>query len=277
MNEQIKYSLTKFNKFSVDRQIRKIIHLTFEIEKNWIKKNTRKELLLELKKLISFVKSTDNMIIRIKNMLETTDIEKIAIRDFKNYVVPLQQKYHHDLTDKNLIIFKKDFSRKEVRKFPLYIVLDNLRSAFNVGSIFRTAECFGVTKIFCCGYTLTPNSSKLANTAMGTEKLIDWEYVKKTEAAIKILRENIIKIYALELTSQSKDINNFNFNSPVALILGNEALGISEKILDMCDDILFIPLFGNKNSLNVNVAMGIATQKIVSKWEKEKINIQYDI
>jgi tRNA G18 (ribose-2'-O)-methylase SpoU len=150
----------------------------------------------------------------------------------------------------------------------LFLVLHDIRSAYNVGAIFRTADGAGVSKIYLSGYTpCPPNRNKLhktqANkmiekTALGAEKNIPWEKCDDLEKLLEKLRSNKIKIVALEKTKNSIDIKNFKISFPVALILGNEVDGVSKSILKKCDAIVSIPMRGKKESLNVSVAAGIA-------------------
>ncbi len=157
-----------------------------------------------------------------------------------------------------------------MKKKEIYIVLDNIRSRENVGSIFRTADGAGVTKIYLCGITPTPKnvefrilnleSDKIAKTALGAEKWVLWEYYRQTSrclSELKIKNENL-KIIGLEKTKNSQSIFSFKPKFPVALVVGNEVKGLSTVILKKCDKIVAIPMYGKKESLNVAVAAGIA-------------------
>lgn len=150
----------------------------------------------------------------------------------------------------------------------LYIILHNIRSAYNVGSIFRTADGMGAGKIFLTGYTPAPHDGKklhwskgekmIAKTALGAEKNIPWEKVKNISRLIKKLRKEKIEIIAVEQADGGVDYRKFRPRFPLALILGNEVRGINKKILKQCGAIIEIPMRGKKNSLNVAVALGIA-------------------
>lgn len=256
------FSEKKFKSLDFEHQIIKILKLIEEIEKTWHETETHLFLLNELKKLFSFIGKKDVTLTQMEKFLETS---QISLREFDKYASSIVLKFSAQKGESHFVIYNKDFSRNEVKKFPVYLVLDNLRSSFNVGAIFRTAECFGISKIYCCGYTPLPDSGKLAKSAMGTEKLIDWEHFENTEDAIFNIRKKNIPIYGLELTSKSIDINKFNPDKFFALILGNEALGISESILTLCDKVLYIPLYGNKNSLNVTSAAAVAINELIKK------------
>jgi 23S rRNA (guanosine2251-2'-O)-methyltransferase len=144
----------------------------------------------------------------------------------------------------------------------LILVLYNIRSRENVGSIFRTADAAGVSKIYLCGITPMPPHEKISKTALGAEEFIPWEYCKQSWRLLAKLKKGGINIVALEQTKESKDIFKFNPKFPLALVLGNEVRGLSPKILKYCDDVVHIPMYGRKESLNVAVATGIALYAI---------------
>ena len=155
----------------------------------------------------------------------------------------------------------------------LYLILDNIRSAYNVGAIFRTADGAGVKKIYLCGYSAAPAGKNknyktqaekmIEKTALGAQSLISWEKVEKIEELIKKLKKEKINIVALEQSKKSICLKKYKSKFPMALILGNEVEGISENILKKCDESVFIPMRGQKESLNVSVAAGIAAYKIL--------------
>jgi 23S rRNA (guanosine2251-2'-O)-methyltransferase len=154
-------------------------------------------------------------------------------------------------------------------KKELAIIAHNIRSAQNVGAIFRSAECLGAEKIYLTGYSPRPFSEDkdayikqgqklLAKTALGAEKIVLWEKIKDIGSLIKKLKKDKFQIIALELDKKAEDIKFFEPKFPCALILGNEVRGIDRKILKKCDRIVYIPMKGKKESLNVSVAGGIA-------------------
>lgn len=149
---------------------------------------------------------------------------------------------------------------KKVEKIPLVIVLDNLRSAYNVGSIFRTADAFRVEKLLLCGITAIPPSVEIHKTALGAEESILWKYYDSTLQAVEALKEENITIISLEQAESSYNIQNFLFEKgkKYAIVLGNEVKGVNQKVLDKSEYCLEIPQFGTKHSLNVSIAAGIA-------------------
>lgn len=147
-------------------------------------------------------------------------------------------------------------------KNKLYVVLDNIRSRENVGSIFRTADAAGVSKIYLCGITPIPPHEKISKTALGAEKWIPWEYYKQTWRLLEKLKKDKINIIALEKTKESINLFNFKPKFPLVLVVGNEVKGLSSKILKYCDKKIFIPMHGRKESLNVSVVFGVAVYNL---------------
>lgn len=138
-----------------------------------------------------------------------------------------------------------------------YLILPNIRSRYNVGSIFRTADIFGIDKIFLTGYTPAPPHSRISKVALGAEKTVPWEKHKQTGRLINNLKRNGIKIVAAEATKNSQDYRKWKPKEPLALVLGNEVEGLPRSILTKADQIIYIPMRGQKESLNVSVAAGI--------------------
>jgi 23S rRNA (guanosine2251-2'-O)-methyltransferase len=164
------------------------------------------------------------------------------------------------------------YQYKETAKKPVCVVLDNVRSMNNVGSIFRTSDGFGIEKIWLCGITATPPHRDIHKTALGAEDSMDWEYVKQTiDACIKLKAEGY-KLIAIEQAEGSKKLNEFSLGwSPdqpkekYAIIMGNEVDGVSEEVLNLCDACIEIPQFGTKHSFNVSVCAGIVLWELVGK------------
>lgn len=143
----------------------------------------------------------------------------------------------------------------------VHVLLDNIRSLYNVGSIFRTAEALGVTKLHLCGMTATPENPRLAKTALGAETLVDWEQHNNGLWAARSLREQGFELWSIEGGERSESL--FETGIPdgarkIALVIGNELAGVDPEILALSDRVLYIPMLGEKESLNLTVAFGIA-------------------
>lgn len=158
-----------------------------------------------------------------------------------------------------------------MKKEEKIVVLDNIRSVFNVGSIFRTSDALGVTKIFLCGCTPTPidrfgrERKDLAKVALGAEKSIEWEYRENTVELLKELKKEKKYIIAIEQDKKSVDYKKIKVKYPSVIVMGPEVGGMSKEVLNECDVIAEIPMVGDKESLNVSVAFGIAGYGI---WDK---------
>ncbi len=145
-----------------------------------------------------------------------------------------------------------------------YVICDNIRSLENIGSIFRTSDALGVAKIYLCGISGKPPHHKISKTALGAEETVSFEYCKQIGRLIDKLKRDKIEIVALEQAENAISYKKFNSEFPLALILGNEVKGISKKILQKSDKIIFLPMRGKKESLNVSVAFGVAGYYIVN-------------
>jgi len=158
-------------------------------------------------------------------------------------------------------------NHKKSQKNSIYVILDNIRSAQNVGSFFRTCDAFNVEKIFICGITSTPPNKEILKTALGSTESVDWEYFERTEDCITLLKNNNCTINSIEQTVNSIKLNNYapELNTKMALIFGNEVDGVSQTVIDLSHNTIEIPQFGTKHSLNVSVAAGIIIWDIVSK------------
>jgi 23S rRNA (guanosine2251-2'-O)-methyltransferase len=153
-------------------------------------------------------------------------------------------------------------------KNPLYVILDNLRSAFNVGAIFRTCDALRVSGLFLCGYTAFPPHVKLAKTSLGTVDYVPWRHFEAAVDAVRYLQSINVPVWAAETTSKSKNFYSAAYPARLGLVFGNEALGVDKTVLELCDDIIEIPLFGFKNSLNVATACGILGFRAVEEMKK---------
>ena len=151
---------------------------------------------------------------------------------------------------------------------PVTVILDNLRSAFNVGSIVRTADCARLEKVIFCGITAHPPNPKVIKTSMGTLDYVSSEYVSSTVEAVERCRKKDRKVICLEVTDVSKPYHRIEYPRPLCLVVGNEALGVSREVLEMADEIVEIPMWGFKNSVNVAVAFGIVAFEAVRQFQQ---------
>ena len=149
-------------------------------------------------------------------------------------------------------------------KHPLYLMLHNIRSMWNVGAMFRTADAAGIEKMILSGYTATPPRKEIDKTALGAQETVIWEYHSDPLEALAQLKQKGVRICGLEIASGSRSYTTVNPDDfPLCLVVGNEVDGLENDVLNLCDDVLEIPQYGTKHSLNVAVATGIAIFELV--------------
>lgn len=156
---------------------------------------------------------------------------------------------------------------KNSKKTPVIIILDDIRSLNNIGSVFRTADAFLIEKIYLCGITATPPNKEIHKTALGATETVDWEYKENVLEVIQILRDDNVTVLAIEQVEDSVFLNNFKLdkNKKYAFIFGNEVFGVSQNAISICDGTVEIPQLGTKHSLNIAVSAGIVIWDIFNK------------
>jgi len=156
---------------------------------------------------------------------------------------------------------------KEAKKTPLILVLDNIRSLNNIGSVFRTADAFLIEKIYLCGITATPPHKDIHKTALGATENVAWEYVENTLDVVQKLQNEKVSVWVIEQTEKAILLDAFQpkKNSKHAFILGNEVRGVAQEVVNACGQALEIPQFGTKHSLNISVATGVVVWDYFTK------------
>jgi tRNA G18 (ribose-2'-O)-methylase SpoU len=160
---------------------------------------------------------------------------------------------------------------KQSPKIPIIIVLDNIRSLHNIGSVFRTADAFRLEAIYLCGITGTPPNKEIHKTALGATDSVAWQYFNQTEEAITLLKKDNFTIYAIEQAEGSISLDEITtpISGKIGLIFGNEINGVGEEIMKNIDGCIEIPQFGTKHSLNVSVSAGIVIWEFFQKLYKQ--------
>lgn len=153
-------------------------------------------------------------------------------------------------------------------RIPVYGVLDCLRSAHNVGSIFRTCDGVSASGLLICGYSPTPPHRHLAKTALGAVDTVPWQSFETVQQAIENLHVQQVQVLALEKTEDSVSLYDFPLKFPLALVCGNEAEGLSPEVCSQCDATVHLPMYGHKNSLNVSVAFGAAAYEVLRRFRQ---------
>lgn len=154
---------------------------------------------------------------------------------------------------------------KDAEKIPVIAVLENIRSAYNVGSVFRSADAFLIESIYITGYTAKPPHKEIAKTALGAQDTVEWKYFENSKIAIDNLKKNNFKIFAVEQVANSISLEKFsemNFHK-VAFVFGNEVSGVEQQTISLCNGSIEIPQFGMKHSLNISVAAGIVLWEMI--------------
>lgn len=166
-----------------------------------------------------------------------------------------------ELDRKNIAEFK------EAQKTPIIVVLDDIRSLHNIGSVFRTSDAFLIEKIYLCGITAVPPNKEIHKTALGATETVTWEYAEDVLEVIAKLKEEKTKVYAIEQTEKAIMLNDFAItaNEKYALIFGNEVKGVSQKAINLSDGVIEIPQLGSKHSLNISVSAGIVIWDLFQK------------
>ena len=161
---------------------------------------------------------------------------------------------------------------KKAEKNPLIIILDNVRSLHNIGAVFRTADAFLIEKIYLCGITAKPPHKDIRKTALGATQTVDWEYFENTMDLIKKLKNQPIDIIAIEQTEDAVSLADYQpvNNRKTAFIFGNEVKGVRQEVVDQCDQVIEIPQFGTKHSLNISVSAGICIWDYYFKFSSKQ-------
>ena len=156
---------------------------------------------------------------------------------------------------------------KEAEKTPVIIILDDIRSLHNIGSVFRTADAFLIEKIYLCGITAIPPHKEIHKTALGATETVAWEYQKDVTDVIRNLKKENRKVFAIEQVENAVFLQNFKVEKTerYALVFGNEVYGVSQKAIELCDGAIEIPQIGTKHSLNISVSAGIVVWDLFQK------------
>lgn len=156
---------------------------------------------------------------------------------------------------------------KKIKRQPIYIICDNVLDTYNVGAIFRLADAVAAEKVYLCGQTETPPNHKIKKASVSTWKWIKWQQLPSANEAIAKLkaRNPKLKTYVIEQHARSQRFDQVKYELPLALVVGNETYGVSPEVLEMCDTLVELPMFGINKSLNVMVSLGIVLYKVVEK------------
>jgi len=156
--------------------------------------------------------------------------------------------------------------------FPIYAILENVRSLYNVGAIFRTSDGASLNKLFLCGITSCPPRPEISKTALGAEKSVKWEYQEEASSVIADLKKKGITIVGVEIADGAENYFDADISFPACFVFGHETEGVSQEVLKMCDKKVFVPMYGKKESLNVEAAFSTVIYEMVRKYLNQKKN-----
>lgn len=158
---------------------------------------------------------------------------------------------------------------KQAEKTPIIIILDDIRSLHNIGSVFRTSDAFLIEKIYLCGITATPPNKEIHKTALGATETVAWEYQKDVLSVIEKLKNENVEVFAIEQVENAVFLQNFEIDKTkkYALVFGNEVYGVNQKAIEICNGTIEIPQLGTKHSLNISVSAGIVVWDLFQKMK----------
>ncbi|MCB5264969.1 MAG: RNA methyltransferase [Candidatus Cloacimonetes bacterium] len=256
-----RYSPEKFQNFSFDAQIKALNKLLTELESELANPISRQSLIQQLQELYPLCKKA--LPPRMDSLIRDLPTDPFRLlralaqyqgdKTFKDSQIQLKTGDGNARPDPDAL----------KRAAQITVIADNLRSVFNVGSLFRIAECLSIGKLILCGISPTPQHPNMAKTALGTSERVPFSYRESTIDAVMELKNAGHRIYALETAEPSQSVYKTEFDLPLALVVGNEALGIDPQVLSLCDEIVYLPVLGWKNSLNVSVAASVALYQIM--------------
>lgn len=252
------------------KKIEKAYQLFRQIEKDFPEKGLHSADFQTLKSILESLKEEKDVDLQRLYAIYFKLTPDLSLQEFCNWMIPLERYLKKDLKDEDFLVFNKDHqNRKEQHKtLPLIIILDHVRSSFNVGSIFRTSEAFNLQKIYLVGYTPDPSNAKTNKTTLGAHEFIPWESVARMQPLIEKLKSEGYQIIAAETTSHAIPLSAPLAQEKIAFIFGNERFGLDPEVISLCDETRILPLAGYKNSLNIANCASIFIYEYAQQWGK---------
>lgn len=255
------------------KTLEEIYQLFTGLEKDSADGGFDSQLLEELINLIAQLEKSEDPILQKLSQYKNSLKPEMTLKHFTTIAVPFERYLKKSIADDDFLVSVTDRDHLVTPRVPLHFILDNMRSAFNVGSIFRTADTLGAQKIWLTGYTPTPHQLQVDKAALGATFVVDWQQTKFQECIHELVNKGF-HIVALETSSKAVDIStDFPLNKPTAFIIGNERFGLDKDQLSLATEIRKIPTFGVKNSLNAAVAAAIAGYE----WRKQFNELQHQV
>ncbi len=259
------------------KRLQKILEVGHRLEKIWQSPNANDATQLDRvsAEQESSLSALKTLIAKLEIDAESADLKRLAFharnltqamsaKHLAGILVPFERLHGKALRDDEFMIDEGDRKDAVASIGPLRVIAHNLRSAFNVGSLLRTAECFGIEDVILAGYTPTPEETKTAKTSLGAQDSVTWSS-HTVEDALELVKKGGYELVALETVASAIPLSDFVWPEKAALLLGNERFGLDDSVLKQAQHFVRIPLFGKKNSLNVGIAAGIA----ISDWREK--------
>ena len=266
------YAQEKFKTLSVKRQAQVLLDCLHLIDEKWSDLEQKYFLLQSLNRYLDCIDWLEAPVewkplrnIRGKIL---SDLHKRQVLDM---VVPLERFLELTIKDEHIlpVTTLDQILGAERKTLPIYFVLDHLRSGFNVGSLFRTADCLGVSHIYLVGYTPTPVDKQVQKAAMGAEAWIPYSQHDTLSEVVEILRSQNVQVLALETSDHAHNFESLSFVEPTALVVGNERFGLSQKTLESVDKCVYLPMQGLKNSMNVANLLSVVTYEVARQMRTQ--------
>jgi tRNA G18 (ribose-2'-O)-methylase SpoU len=259
----------KIERLSEQRAVQLVLERFHEIENAWNDRDRRLRLLSDLRLFLTSLKDAQVLADPSLSGLDTHIKEDMDLTLLWSLVVPFEREHSiARITDESFLPRTDDrTTKRDLRAMPVAVVLENIRSAFNIGGIFRTAECAGIEEIVLCGYSATPQTESVTRSAMGCEKKVPWSQHRQTSSAISRMKKANRTVIALETLEEARTYHETDLAFPCAVLLGNERFGLNRATLAEADTVAKIPTYGGKNSLNVVAAFAVWAYEARRQWE----------
>lgn len=246
--------------------------LSRHIESIWHQETDRIQNLVILKDFLAIYQNDikNTLIPGIPHFIKMIH-KDMTCQQFLSVSIPIERSFGKETSESEFLVDCRDLDSKTHIKdlFPLSVICDSLRSSFNIGSIVRTSECVGIQSLYLTGYSPTPLNEKVKKSSMGTHNNIEWSYARDPISTLELLKSKNYTIAALETASPSSSLMEYSFEFPMAIVLGNEKFGLSSEVLASCQQVIRIPVFGTKNSLNVANAFSIFSYEARRQWQDQ--------
>ena len=251
---------------TVPAEIHRLLHMGQKLESDWDTVTDAEAGLTAFRQALSQLQQFADPDLKRLGRLAATVESTMPLRRFLTILVPLERLVETSRADQEILPVP-DPEEPRGSPMPVSLILDNIRSAYNTGAIFRTADCMGIDHVWLCGYTATPDEAPVRKTTMGTHAHVPWTYRPRALALMEELQATGIRVLAAEtVPGDAVTPEETIWDFPGALIFGNERYGLSKDILSKADGIMTIPVYGRKNSLNLSIAAGICMRVARQKW-----------